>query len=111
MEQAKAEITSILNAAENKAQTKQWILEALVDYGHLNNESNDNIQLDFKSSTFGMTSDTMELTVTESGPDFSESSTVEVNPNNKETILAKVKDIAFQQAIGQGFRELINWIL
>jgi hypothetical protein len=111
IERAKSEITSILDASENKEKTKQWIREALEEYSCSTHENNDNIQLHFHNATVGITSSVMELTVTESGPPFSESSSIKVNPNDKDSIMAKVKDIAIQQAIGQGFRQLIEWVI
>jgi len=111
IERAKSEITSILDASENKEKTKQWIREALEEYSCSTNENNDNVQLHFQNTTLGMTSSVIELTVTETAPPFSDSSSVKVNPNNKDSVMAKVKDIAIQQAIGQGFRQLIEWVI
>ncbi len=109
LNKAKAEISAILDAAEDREQTKKWLLEALSEQevliikpvGIPSNEA-------FGTPTIVI--GTIDATL----PPFTCSATVtvteptEVNPNDKESVTKKVKDMLLNQAIAQGIRELIE---
>ncbi len=93
----KSEIIAILDSATDKELTKQWIVEAL-DEG-----------LQLKPKCANSKSEALNPTVT-FGPSFTEKCEVKVNPNSKPSVKSKIADVAFNQLLAQGVRELIDWI-
>ena len=89
----KSEIIAILDSATDKELTKQWIVEAL-DEG-----------LQLKPKCANSKSEALNPTVT-FGPSFTEKCEVKVKPSVK----SKIADVAFNQLLAQGVRELIDWI-